>query len=110
MLAMIEAFNAERVQQGQKALRVRIGIESGTALVGDLGTDFRSTYTAVGDCINFASRLQEAARKLPTDIVIGPYTQTLLKRHPTTSIGHISLRGVTQPIEVFRVSLKEDDQ
>lgn len=104
MLAMVESLNAERAMQGAAPLRVRIGIESGTALVGDLGTNFRSTYTAVGDCINFASRLQEAARDLASDIVIGPQAKALLMRHATASMGNITLRGVNRPIEVFRIS------
>lgn len=102
MQAMIELLNAARTKQGAAPLRARIGIESGTALVGDLGTDFRSTYTAVGDCINFASRLQEAARDLPSSIVIGPQAKALLERHATASMGKITLRGVSRPIEVFR--------
>ena len=102
MQAMVELLNTERSKQGAARLRVRIGIESGTALVGDLGTNFRSTYTAVGDCINFASRLQEAARELPSDLVIGPHAKALLNRHVTESMGHINLRGVGRPIEIFR--------
>jgi len=101
ILTMVAYWNKQRLAQGQTALRVRIGIESGPALVGDLGTPFRSTYTAVGDCINYASRLEAAARDLPTDLVIGPNTQALLQRHPTRSLGSIKLRGVAAPLEVF---------
>ncbi|MBV5332209.1 adenylate/guanylate cyclase domain-containing protein, partial [bacterium] len=82
-------------QQGLAPVLVRIGVQSGMALVGDLGTPFRSTYTAVGDCINFASRLEAAARDLPTQMVIGSATNDLLQRHPTRSLGFIALRGTT---------------
>lgn len=72
MVLRVRAWNQLRIQQGKPAARVRIGIETGPALVGDLGTRFRRTYTAVGDCINLASKLQGSARNLSTDLVIGP--------------------------------------
>jgi adenylate cyclase len=102
MLAEVATFNMRWQSAGHRPLRVRIGIESGTALVGDLGTDFRSTYTAVGYCINVASRLEEAARHLPTNLVIGPVANASLKRDLTKSMGSITLRGISRPIEVFQ--------
>lgn len=72
MVLRVRAWNELRTQQGKPAARVRIGVETGPALVGDLGTRFRRTYTAVGDCINLASKLQAVARNLPTDLIIGP--------------------------------------
>lgn len=103
ILAEVDAFNAERQRNGMPSVRVRIGIESGRALVGDLGTSFRSTYTAVGDCINFASRLESAARDLPTQLVIGTAANGLLQQHTTRSLGEITLRGTQTRIDVFTV-------
>lgn len=107
ILAEVDAFNTERQGNGLAPVRVRIGIESGRALVGDLGTAFRSTYTAVGDCINFASRLESAARDLPTRLVIGAEANRRLVRHQTISMGKIRLRGTQTTIEVFTVPPKD---
>jgi adenylate cyclase len=103
ILSEVDSFNRERIKQGFRPVRVRIGIESGQALVGDLGTPFRSTYTAVGDCINFASRLEATARDLPTQLVIGPAANAKLKSHSTYSLGVIAIRGTETRIEVFSV-------
>ncbi len=103
ILVEVEVLNARRQRGGFSPVRVCIGIESGSALVGDLGTSFRSTYTAVGDCINFASRLEAAARQLPTQLVIGPAANAQLARHQTASLGRITLRGTQTSIEVFTV-------
>jgi adenylate cyclase len=103
ILSEVDDFNRERRKQGFLPVRVRIGIESGEALVGDLGTPFRSTYTAVGDCINFASRLEATARDLPTQLVIGSAANAKLKNHSTYSLGIIALRGTETRIEVFSV-------
>ena len=103
ILAEVEALNAQRQLTGFAPVQVRIGIESGSALVGDLGTSFRSTYTAVGDCINFASRLEAAARDLPTQLVIGSATRRLLRQYDAESLGLIKLRGTQTTTEVFTV-------
>jgi len=105
ILLEVDAFNTQRQSRGFPPVRVRVGIESGNALVGDLGTSFRSTYTAVGDCINFASRLEAAARDLPTQLVIGAAAQRKLVKHKTTSLGQITLRGTETTIEVFTIGL-----
>jgi len=93
-----------RIAQGFSAVRVRIGIESGEALVGDLGSSFRSTYTAVGDCINIASRLEDLGRELGLSLVIGSATQAQLTEHVTQSLGKITIRGTTTEIEVFTLN------
>jgi adenylate cyclase len=103
ILVEVQALNTQRQHAGFAPVQVRIGIESGRALVGDLGTAFRSTYTAVGDCINFASRLESAARDLPTQLVIGAAANALLQQHSTYSLGSITLRGTQTTIEVFTV-------
>jgi len=100
MLDAVDAFNRSG-QNGLPPVRVRIGIESGKALVGDLGTSFRSTYTAVGDCINFASRLESAAREHPTPLLIGPVANAKITRFATHCVGTINLRGTETFMDIF---------
>lgn len=95
IVAAVADFSRTRQERGLPSVRVRIGIESGRALVGDLGTGFRSTYTAVGDCINFAAKLQEAARDLTVDIVIGPGARAQLgDREAVKSLGMLRFSDV----------------
>ena len=101
IFAEVQTLNGHRQISGLEPIRVRVGIESGRALVGDLGTPFRSTYTAVGDCINFASRLESAARNLSTPLMIGPTANRQLVRHATRSLGQMTLRGTQTSIEIF---------
>src|SRR5205085_11792427 len=72
LVANVPAWNEQRVQRGLAPARVRLGVESGCVLVGYLGTRFRRTYTAVGDCINTASKLQAIAKTMSCDLVVGP--------------------------------------
>jgi adenylate cyclase len=89
----VRAFSRQRETQGFPALRVRIGIDSGPAFAGDFGTAFRSIYTAVGDSVNTASRLEQAARDYPHDIIIGEGTVTHARRHDFLPLGERRLRG-----------------
>jgi adenylate cyclase len=96
MVLNVRAWNERRVAQGLAPARVRIGVESGPVLVGDLGTRFRRTYTAVGDCINTASKLQAVAKILDCDLVVGPVAAHLAAASGLTPVTQTQLPGHQQ--------------
>ena len=97
----VRLFSLSRQRRGLPALRVRIGIESGIAMAGDFGTSFRSIYTAVGDSVNVASRLEGLARNQPYAIVIGAGTVGMSRRHRFKLIGDMVLRGKEKPTTLY---------
>lgn len=101
MVDRVRHWNLQRQLQGKPMARVRIGIESGNALVGDLGTRFRRTYTAVGDCINSASKLQNAAKQYNHDIIVGPEAAKRAALVRLIEIGTIELSGHSEPLPLF---------
>lgn len=101
ILEEVERFSAVRVASGKPPLRVRIGIESGAAMAGDYGTAARSIYTAVGDSVNTAARLEQAARDYPHDVIVGEGTAARAARHRLLPLGERQLRGKERPIRVF---------
>lgn len=94
IVAQVTALNQKRIAEGMLPVEVRIGLASGEALVGDLGTDFRAAYTAVGDCINLASRLQQAARQLSVPILLDENVCSYARRHRFHAMGEIEVRGL----------------
>jgi len=70
-----------------------IGINSGLAMVGQLATEERSSYTVMGDVINVASRLQALSSTMGCHIILGDETVTQLEHIPFRSLGEVKLRG-----------------
>jgi adenylate cyclase len=103
----VKRFGLARQQTGQRPLRVRIGIESGIAMAGDFGSSSRSIYTAVGDSVNVASRLEQLAREFPHDIIIGQGTVSKAKRHRFKLLGEKMLRGKEKPTTLYTIDTAE---
>lgn len=101
ILLEVQRFSLARQQAGKPPLRVRIGVESGVAMAGDFGSSSRSIYTAVGDSVNIASRLQELARDFPHDIIIGQGTVMYARRHRFVPLGEVTLRGKERPTMLY---------
>ena len=101
----LEGLN--RKLREDRQLEIRIGINSGTVVAGDIGSEKRMEYTVLGDTVNVASRLESEVCK-PGGLVIGKRTWELLKKRDGCSeIGEVRVKGVTKPLPVYEVNWKE---
>jgi adenylate cyclase len=64
MVDEVDRWNAKRVARGASAVRLSIGVHYGAVIVGNVGSERRREFTAVGDVVNVASRIEEATREL----------------------------------------------
>ncbi len=102
MQRAIRVFNAGQERLGQPQLQVGIGINTGPVVVGNIGSDQRMEYTAIGDSVNLASRLQGSARG--GQIIISKATYD--KVHETVKarkLEPIMVKGKSRPIEIYEV-------
>ncbi len=81
--------------------RTRIGIETGPAVVGDVGILTKLDYTAHGDAINAAARLEAANKELGSTICVGPGTAARCDTARLRPLGTITVRGRDEPLAVF---------
>ncbi len=84
--------------------RTRIGIESGTAIVGDIGGGKKVDYTALGNVVNTASRLEGLNKDFNTSICIGPTAAAALDAGEVDRLATVTLRGHSAEIDVFTVA------
>ena len=102
MLAATEEFAAELKANQGVDFRIRAGINSGPVMVGNVGSDLRYEYTALGDAVNVAARMQTAAQ--PGTIVITEMTRRLTgDSFDLDDLGEIAVKGKTEPIHAYRV-------
>lgn len=92
------------IAAGENAIRVRIGINSGTALIGNIGSAERLSYTAIGDTVNLASRLVNVAKERGVEIVLSDATMRELGAEPMTRpLGLAAVRGKASPVGVHTI-------
>ncbi len=84
----------------QPGPRFHIGVNSGPALVGNIGSEEYRNFTAIGDTTNLAARLQDVAK--PGDVVVGPLTAAQVNgAFALSPLGSVTVKGRTEPTEVF---------
>jgi adenylate cyclase len=81
--------------------RTRIGIETGPAIVGDVGIQSKLDYTAHGDSVNMAARLQACNKELGSTICVGPDAAARCDAALLRPLGQLAVRGRGEPIAVF---------
>jgi len=107
MLTSLDEFNQTR-PEGAK-IGIRIGINTGPVIVGDIGSISRKDYTVIGDTVNVASRFESSVAQV-NQIVIGPATYAALgDEFICEALPPATLKGRSEPIQPYRVLSRNPD-
>jgi class 3 adenylate cyclase len=102
ILAGMQPFCAQARARWNLDFNVRVGLNTGLVVVGEVGSDLRLEYTAMGDAINLAARMEQTAA--PGTVQISEETYRRVAPHfELESLGAIEVKGKAEPVPAYRV-------
>jgi adenylate cyclase len=97
----ILACVAARKYAGER-IRVRIGLNTGSIVAGNVGGGGRQSYTVHGDAVNLAARLEALCKEYGTPLLVAASTAKALPEAQLTAVGDIAVRGFAEPVTLFK--------
>jgi adenylate cyclase len=106
----LSELNEQQKKAGMPAFITRIGINAGLAIVGNFGTAQRMNYSAIGDAVNAASRLQTINKIYGTKIIIGEeVAKDIGNQFLIRPLEWVEVRGKKQKIKIFELGAQYGD-
>lgn len=102
IVSNMKELNNELKAEGMPEVAIGIGINTGSAVIGNMGSEQRFDYTAIGDAVNLAARLESATKEQKTDVLIGESTANS-SLHDLSFIDKILVKGKMFPIKVYGI-------
>ena len=102
VLTAAREFAADTKREHGIDFAMRVGLNTGMVVVGEVGSDLKYEYTAMGDAVNLAARMQSAAR--PMTVLISENTHRFIAPvFDCTDLGPIEVKGKSEPVRVYEV-------
>jgi adenylate cyclase len=102
--AFVQEFNRRCLEKKLPVFKTRFGVNSGVAIVGNIGTPERMNYTLIGDMVNAAARIQVKNKDYGTLILLGEATQKQLgERFVTRPVDCVEVKGKREKIALFEL-------
>jgi adenylate cyclase len=115
MLERVDELNQAREQEAQEEgrpfipLNVGVGLNTGTCVVGNMGSDMRFDYSVFGDSVNLASRLEGQSKEYGFPIIVGSKTALAVKdKFAILELDFIMVKGKKEPEVIYAIAGRED--
>ena len=100
----LKPLNEELSALGLPYIDIGIGLNTGVATVGEMGSEQRSDYTCIGNAINLGARLESLCKSYGCRIIISEYVKNALKKtYQMRNLDLVTVKGQTKPVEIFEV-------
>ncbi|HEY9071774.1 MAG TPA: GAF domain-containing protein [Candidatus Ozemobacteraceae bacterium] len=104
MKRALAEFNASRIASGKVPIKIGIGISTGEVLCGNIGSNKRMEYTAIGDGVNLSSRLESATKLYRAMTLLSEFTHEQVKGHVfTRELDFIRVKGKQKPVRIYEL-------
>jgi adenylate cyclase len=104
MLGDLERFNKEIAAEGVPPFGMGLGINTGSVVVGNMGSSQRFDYTCLGDSVNLASRLEGQSKPYHVKMVIGPETYEYVKdEYLCLELDCLAVKGKTKGVNIYTI-------
>lgn len=105
MLGKLKELNEALVAEGCPEIEIRIGLHRGRAVVGNVGSNHRFDYTAIGDTVNAASRMEGLNKDHGTQIIISDMVRNFLKdKSQWKPLGSVTVKGRSEQINIYTLA------
>jgi adenylate cyclase len=115
MLERIDVLNKQREIEAQESgsafipINVGVGLNTGTCVVGNMGSDLRFDYSVLGDSVNLASRLEGQSKEYGFPIIVGSKTALAVKeKFAILELDFIMVKGKKEPEVIYAIAGRED--
>jgi adenylate cyclase len=101
MLKTAKRLNEEYIERGWPPLKIGIGVNTGEARVGDMGSKIRRAYTVMGDPVNLASRLEGLTKEYGVSLAVGEETMRAAPQFVYRELDRVRPKGKNEPVAIY---------
>ncbi|MGB1801073.1 MAG: CHASE2 domain-containing protein [Gammaproteobacteria bacterium] len=109
MLERMHALRHEFQERGWPELHIGVGLNTGMMSVGNMGSEFRLSYTVLGDAVNLGSRLEGLTKAYGVELIVSETTKQAVPEYVYRELDLVKVKGKDKPIAIFEpVALEEE--
>jgi adenylate cyclase len=105
MRVALAELNTKRIARGESAIMIGMGVHSGPAMSGTIGSEDRMEYTVIGDTVNMSSRIESSTKAFGTDLLLSETLAGAIDgKFELDLAGSAEVKGKAEPLKLFKVA------